>query len=97
MLKKIKSTVEQHLPNATVVIYGSVARGTHGAESDYDVLVLTDTVLSRAEEGEIDDALYELQLAEGKLIVAAYQTRDAWGANPLMPLRRAVDKEGILL
>ena len=43
-----------------MLLFGSVARGTQAEESDFDVLILTDSRLSGKEEDEVEDALYDL-------------------------------------
>jgi predicted nucleotidyltransferase len=97
LLRRVKNVVRGFLPTADVLVYGSVARGTAGPASDYDILVLTDTQLSRAREEEIDDALYELQLQEGVLIAAGFRTRCAWRAKALMPFYQEVEEEAVVL
>ena len=47
---KSSGVIAAFLPGASVVLYGSVARGEQGPESDYDVLILVDAPLTRQEE-----------------------------------------------
>lgn len=41
----IKSTVHSIMPNARVLLFGSMARGDNNKDSDYDVLVIIPTTL----------------------------------------------------
>ena len=65
LLGEVKEVVRQLLPTAEVYLYGSVARGTHGAESDYDFLVVADEPLATRDEETIWDAVFEVEMARG--------------------------------
>lgn len=97
LLATVKDTVRRFVQSADVVLYGSMARGERRPHSDYDLLVLTDHLLANAEEEAIEDALYDVQLEEGVLIVASFETKDVWARNPLMPLHQEIEKEAVLL
>ena len=43
LLREMKKVIREVVSAAEVLLYGSVARGTQGPESDYDILVLTAT------------------------------------------------------
>jgi predicted nucleotidyltransferase len=96
-LDEVKRTIHAFLPTATVLLYGSVARGTQRPDSDYDVLVLTDEPVARAQQDVIDDAVYDIQLAHGVLIVVNFMDGAFWEHHPAMPLRQEVDRDAILL
>jgi predicted nucleotidyltransferase len=40
LLRDLKSVILRFVPDATLILYGSVSRGRQGSESDYDLLVL---------------------------------------------------------
>ncbi|MGP8214558.1 MAG: nucleotidyltransferase domain-containing protein [Bacteroidia bacterium] len=46
----IKTTVRSMLPDARVLLFGSMARGDANADSDYDVLVIIPKTLSPREK-----------------------------------------------
>ena len=99
LLAEIKKVVHQFLPTATVLLYGSVARGTQEPESDYDILVLTDRPLTLAHENPIDDALYSLGLAWGAVIPTLFHSRDEWEMSFLAvsPFHNEVERDAIVL
>ena len=97
MVGEVKAVVRRFLPSADVLLYGSAARGERGPDSDYDFLVLTDGPLSRAQEDEIDDAVYDVQLRNAALIVTSFRTKEAWRAHPSIPFRQQVEKDAVLL
>lgn len=99
LLAKVKNVIRRFLPTATVLLYGSVARGTKGRESDYDILVLTDEPLTSAEEDALDDAVYDVQLERGVVISTLCYSKAQWEL-PLfrgMPFRHEVEKDAIVL
>ena len=99
ILRECKRLIQRFVPEATVLVYGSVARGTAGTESDYDILVLSDEPLTSAEEERLSDALYELELERGVVLSVLFYAIEQWN-DPLhrvMPLHREVEREGIVL
>lgn len=99
LLQSVKCVIHRFLPGATVLLYGSVARGTQGPESDYDILVLTDEPLSRPQEAVVDDAVYDVELSSGVAISTIFYSKQQWD-RPFfrgMPLHREVERDGVLL
>jgi predicted nucleotidyltransferase len=99
LLAECKRIIEGFLPDATVLLYGSQARGTATPESDYDLLVLTAMPLTSEEEDRIGDAVYDLEREQGAVISLLFFAREQWDAPlyRLMPLHREVEREGIVL
>jgi predicted nucleotidyltransferase len=99
ILIKLKEIVRLIIPTATVLLYGSVARGTQDEESDYDVLILTEAPLSTKEEDAVTDAVYDLELEQGIVISTLFYTKDFW-ADPLaqvMPFHQRVQEDGVVI
>jgi predicted nucleotidyltransferase len=49
ILDLIKSTIQFFLPGAEVILFGSRARGENHLHSDYDLLIIVNTVLDNPE------------------------------------------------
>ena len=99
LLEQMKTVVRGFLPEATVILYGSVARGTRRPDSDYDILVLSEKRLKCAEEDVVRDALCDIQLEEEVLISTIFHSRADWD-SPLynaMPFHQEVEKDSVLL
>ena len=99
LLLALKRTIQRFLPTATVLLYGSVARGTQDPESDYDVLILTDPPVSRQEESRIEDKIYEFELEHGVILSTVYCARSRWD-EPIVrvsPFHGEVERDAILL
>ena len=97
MLLACKRVIQDHVPDATVVLFGSRARGDAARDSDYDLLVLTNASLTSAEEDRISDAVCGLELERGVIICLIFFARDYWDRHSLMPLHQEVDRKGIVL
>ncbi len=99
ILIRLKGIVHLIIPTATVLLYGSVARGTQDLESDYDVLILTDAPLSTREEDTVTDAVYDLELEQGIVVSTLFYTKDFWSAPlaQVMPFHQRVQEDGVVI
>ncbi len=99
LLTEIKGLIRQFLPAATVLLYGSTARGTRDPESDYDLLLLTDEPLGPEEEERMGEAIYALELEKGVVISDIVHTKAQWDAPPnrATPFHRQVERDCIVL
>jgi uncharacterized protein len=97
LLGEMKKVIQAVLPTAEVLLYGSVARGIQGPESDYDILVLTDEPLSRNEKGQIERQVLDLELAHDVVLSTIYHSKEEWGARAALPFHNEVQKYGVTL
>ncbi|OHE23843.1 MAG: hypothetical protein A2X92_08170 [Syntrophus sp. GWC2_56_31] len=99
ILIKLKEIVRVIIPTATVLLYGSVARGTQDEESDYDVLILTDAPLSTKEEDAVTDAVYDLELEQGIVVSTLFYTKNFWAAPlaQVLPFHQRVREDGVVI
>jgi uncharacterized protein len=99
LLARCRDAVQEIAPNASVILYGSRARGFAAPESDYDLLVLVEGPLNQQLEDRIGDRLYPLEVESDAVLSLIVYEKQTWD-TPLykaMPLHRNVDREGILL
>ena len=99
LLLELKRVVTKLVPDARLVVYGSVARGTRQPDSDYDVLVLTGRRLQTDEYRRLDRAIYDLQLEREAILSVMVWSRAEW-RNPILkssPYRKNVMREGIAI
>jgi len=99
LLIRCRDAVQEIAPGASVILYGSRARGSAAPESDYDLLVLVEKPLTQELEDQIGDRLYALELESDVVLSLIVYEKQTWD-TPLykaMPLHRNVDREGILL
>lgn len=96
---RIKAAIQAIEPDATVILYGSRARGSAQADSDWDLLVLVDGVVDLSRKRAIRRALYDLEWETGEVITSAIKNREAWNAPRLRvsPFYQAVARDGVTL
>ncbi len=82
----------------SIILYGSVARGTETPESDVDIAIIIKNTLNREKRNALNDFFSELDLKYDKLFSAIdiddskFQT---W--KNVIPFYQNVSKEGIVL
>ena len=55
----IRSTVQACLPGSRILLFGSHARGYNNRDSDYDLLIITANILTRAEKLNYSSQLHK--------------------------------------
>ena len=99
LLAQCREAVWAMAPSATVILYGSRARGDARTDSDYDLLVVVDGEVDWRLEDQIRQRLYPLELATGAVLTVHAYSRTVWD-SPLyraMPFTQHVERDGIVL
>ena len=99
ILRHLGRIIRRILPDATIYLFGSAAKGDRQADSDLDVLIITNGHLSRQDQAVVTEAIYELELARGVVISTLVYSRDEWDA-PLTratPFHARVEAEAVLV
>jgi predicted nucleotidyltransferase len=99
ILQLIKKTVLATAPGATLILYGSYARGDYNQASDIDLLVLVDKdKVTRDDKIKITYPLYDIEFSAGIIISPIVYSRNFWtNEHKVTPFYEAVNKEGIVL
>jgi predicted nucleotidyltransferase len=99
ILLKIKELVKRNEPTATVILYGSHARGKNSKYSDIDVLILVDNdKITYSDEKRIKYPLYDLEFETGKIISPLVFSRKDWETNhSITPFYHNIKKDGVQL
>ena len=82
-----------------MVLFGSVARGDFGPESDIDVLILLDGPMTREREDKIMRLAFEIELEDDVVFGLLIESDDDW-QTPLwraMPIHQVIDEEGVVV
>lgn len=98
ILQLIKTSVSKTSPDATLILYGSYARGDQREESDIDILILVNKdKMTLADERMITYPLYDIEFETGVLISPMLYTKDAWTNHRVTPFYENVNSEGKVL
>ena len=99
IVKKIKNSVKETAPNATVILYGSQARRDYKKNSDVDILILLDKEkITREDEKRVKYPLYDIEFETGTIISPLVLTKSDWETrHRITPFYDNVLRDGILL
>jgi predicted nucleotidyltransferase len=99
ILQLIKSSVRATEPDATVVLYGSYARGDYKINSDIDILILIDKdKITSSDAKRLSYPLYDIEFETGKIISPLILSRKNWETkHRITPFYKNVRNEGIVL
>jgi len=99
LLKRVKATIKAMSPDAEIILYGSRARGTARADSDWDFLILLPDAVDQALEMRIKNSLYDIELETGMVLSSIVRSKKEWFSSRyrVMPLRKEIEKDGIAI
>ncbi len=97
LLLAVKEAVQAVSPGASVILFGSRARGDAQPDSDWDFLVLTDEPLGWRKERELLRGMWRVEWQCGEVLNPIVHSRAEW-QSPIRegsPFLQAVNREGI--
>jgi len=100
ILQLIKDSVTTTEPGATLILYGSYARGDYREDSDIDLLILVDKdkdKMTRDEEIKITHPLFAIEFETGTVISPRVYTKKAWANHRVTPFYENVNREGRII
>ena len=85
-------------PGATVILYGSYARGDFREDSDIDILVLIEKdKVTMDDRKRISSLLNHISLENGTMICLFIASKKEWSSRKVTPFYENVNREGIAL
>jgi predicted nucleotidyltransferase len=96
-LNKIKARVLKEDANASLILFGSRARGDYRADSNWDVLVLTSNEMDFKSERKLRDDIYEVELEFMQPVSTIIVEKDKWESMAITPLYENVAVQGKVL
>lgn len=97
LLNNVKQTVLAFDKNATVILFGSRARGDYNDLSDWDFLLLFNHDVDSHLMRKVRDKLFETELESDQVFSSVIHSRFQWEAMKITPFYKNVIKEGIRL
>lgn len=100
ILQDLVQGIRQAVPNKllSIILYGSVAKGTATAESDMDIAIIIDGKMDAAMEDALSDVIVDLNLKYDKVFSVVDIDRAElaqWGK--VLPYLKNVQNEGVVL
>lgn len=98
ILSSIKNKVQNVVPDATVMLFGSRAYGIPTTESDWDILILTSAPVNAILKKNIQFSVFPLSVQIGAFISILTVQQDDWVNNAsYYSLRQNIGDRLILL
>jgi predicted nucleotidyltransferase len=99
ILLRIKQLVELTEPSATIILFGSHARGQNSKHSDIDILILVDSdKITYSDEQRIKYPIYDLEFETGKVISPVIFSRNDWESRHIItPFYKNIKNDGVTL
>jgi len=99
LLAECKALIQEVVPEASLILYGSRARGDAQDDSDYDLLVLVDREVDMQLERAIVNRLVPLEGRTGKALTVLIYNRSQWDSAlyRAMPFHKNVTREGVAI
>lgn len=98
ILQLIKKSVKTTAPDATLILYGSYARGDYNGNSDIDLLILLDKKqITHSDKDNIAYPLYDIEFKTGVIISPMVYSKEGWANHRVTPFYETVNNEGKIL
>ena len=99
LLKRIRTAIEKIDSSAEVILYGSRARGDAKPESDYDLLILTDGLVTLEGEDILRRQLFPIEIETGAVFTVILVSRKDWNSAlyGAMPFCQNIKRDGVIL
>ena len=96
ILQSIKKSIHDIEPRATLILFGSCARGDYKEHSDIDLLILLDKKerITFDERCKITAPIQDMELKTGMTISSILCTNTEWENHMVTPFYENVKREG---
>ena len=78
ILKQIGTSVREIIPDAKIFLFGSRASPNYSKESDWDILVISDTKIALEQKNKVRNILYNITLEKGAYFDLIFSYKEEW-------------------
>ena len=93
-LQKVKTKVLKEDAQATLILFGSRARGNSRPDSDWDFLIVTSKNANTDLQKRLRDDIYDLELEFLQPISTLIIDQEKWSSMAISPFYQNVTREG---
>jgi len=99
IISLIKSKIKKKDSKAEIILFGSHARGEAQTDSDWDILILLDSLnVTRKTEKEYREELFDIELEIGEPISTFVYSKNDWESqHSITPLYKNIKRDGIII
>jgi predicted nucleotidyltransferase len=93
-LATLKAIIITDIPDAELMLFGNRATGAYGAQSDWDILILTTNNYPNALKWELQEKLFEVTIEQGTRVNILLVQKAKWYTEPeYEALRKRIEKD----
>lgn len=97
ILNEIKRIVQEIIPDAEIILFGSRASGHIHEESDWDILVLSNSRVDRDLKDKVRECIYPMNWKYSTFIQTIIVEKEQWHNSPsYYSLRKNISENPIL-
>jgi len=97
-LDEINELLRKSFSIESITLFGSMSRGEADAESDIDILIITNELLNRETRHHITDIVFEINLRYDTNFSTLVLDKTNWeGVYSVLPLKKEILRDGVIL
>ena len=96
-IQRVKQNILSIDESATIILFGSRARGDAKKDSDWDFLIITDNPVDKKKKESFRDKLVLTEIDSEQTINTLIYSKKTWNNYKVTPLYYFIKKEGIIL
>lgn len=97
-VKEIKHLLFENFPVRKIIIFGSKAKGNAVKDSDIDLLVVTEKLMSHKQRGEMSALAFEVDIKYQTCISLVIVDEQSWnGPSSFTQLYKEIEEDGVLI
>lgn len=96
-LRELKKKIIGEDKNASVILFGSRARGDNKSDSDWDLLIITSKKRNVEFENRLRESIYEVELEHLQPVSTIILNKNEWQNMAITPFYHNVTTEGKIL